>query len=112
MLASCPRRELASSEYMLARTHACSSGRPATTMSLRHSLLHSRALPASSCRHPLAAAARDARSAACRGARELRAVSTPTYLMSSYDLPSRTGKVTAWRAVRPSMLELLAVANG
>src|SRR3954469_798052 len=86
------------------RTHCWSSGRPLTTMSLFQRSAHADAWPENSWAQPPLAAACDAEIADCSGAEEGSAVSTPTNLVNSYDVPLRAANVTPWLAVRSCAL--------
>ncbi len=92
MLLRLPARVLDSRPYCAERTHDCSSRRPWTSMSLRHSRCQAAVCRAKSASQPRSAACREAACAVARGEREVSAVSTPTYLVSSYERPLLTGK--------------------
>src|SRR5215207_7093217 len=69
-------------------------------MSLFHRSAQAEACPASTAAQPALAAPWDAEIADCSGAGDVSAVSTPTNLVNSYDVPLRASKVSAWLAVR------------
>src|SRR3954468_24669647 len=73
-------------------------------MSLFQRSAHADAWPENSWAQPPLAAACDAEIADCSGAEEVSAVSTPTNLVNSYDVPLRAANVTPWLAVRSCAL--------
>src|SRR5665647_2262706 len=73
-------------------------------MSLCHRSDHAAAWSANTAAHPSAAAFCEAATADASGLPDVRAVSTPTNFVSSYDVPDFTGNLTASVAVRLAAL--------
>src|SRR5215212_7661176 len=81
-------------------------------MSLFQRSAHADAWPENSWAQPPLAAPCDAEIADCSGAEEVSAVSTPTNLVNSYDVPLRASKESAWLAVRFSAVAVLVADVG
>src|SRR5665647_1382861 len=73
-------------------------------MSLCHRSDHAAAWSANTAAHPSAAAFCEAATADASGLPDVRAVSTPTNFVNSYDAPDFTGNLTASVAVRLAAL--------
>ncbi len=100
MLSAAPRRVLASSPYWAARSHPCNSPWPGTSTSADQSSRQAASFAAKTRSQPRRAARCAVSRASSAGAREVRAVSTPTYFSKVYVRPARTGAACADAPVR------------
>ncbi len=90
MLSREPVRVEARSPYWAERSHFCRSGLPGTDTSADQSRRQTAAFSARTADQPRSAAPREASRAVVRGAREVSAVSTPTYFSNVYVRPAVT----------------------
>ncbi|CAM5614388.1 hypothetical protein SMICM304S_04307 [Streptomyces microflavus] len=91
MLSEEPRRVLARSPYWVERSHPWSRRSPGTRTSADQASRQAVSFAAKIRSQPRRAARCAASRASSAGAREVRAVSTPTYFSKVYVVPSRTG---------------------